>query len=293
MPLKKLVDDLAHPEVILHPDVYDKLLARLKVRYESELTPELWKDLIRSYDEDDYTPQDFLDETNYIAQNVVDCYIKENNITTVDDVQAEWWAAELWDGSQSFWFEMSAVIAQNLNFIERLLENSKKEIEGLFPSCDKVFGDKATQFLIDLAFQHNLYDYTKIVKPHLVDMRRMLNISGQIVEEIFSSRIFERERMIGEIYRLLESFRREPSTEKTNYYQRFPAGKILLSGQFLANLRTLKGFRDPYSHGGSSDGGLEADFSKGIIALIEKQYGVLPTIYRLLAGKKPNELRSH
>ena len=153
----------------------------------------------------------------------------------------------------------------------------------MFPATDKVFGEKASHFLIDLAFQVNVYDYTKTVKPYLVDMRRMLNISGQIVEEIFSAKVLHQEKTIGEIYRLLESFIREPSEEKTAFYREFAAGKIMLSNQFLENLKTIRRFRDPYSHGASSDNTLETDFSKGIKALIDKRFGVLTTLYNLLS----------
>ncbi|HXG08089.1 MAG TPA: hypothetical protein VNI77_12275 [Nitrososphaera sp.] len=259
----------------------------MRTRYEKEVTPELWNDLLLSYKEDDHTPEDFLNETNRIARDVIDEYVAENKIQTADDFQLESWAEDLWEESQSFWSEISDVIERNINFVSKLTDSAKKEIHGLFPQSDKTFGEKATQLLIDLAFQANLYSYTKITKPYLVDMRRMVNISGQIVEEILSHKIFGREMIIGEIYRLLDSFNKESSPEKLSFFKRFPNGKLLLSKHFLTNLKIVWKARDPYSHGASPDQKIDDDFPNCVRALIDKNTGVLPTLYKLLNDTKP------
>jgi hypothetical protein len=282
MTLTDLLQHLARPRVLLHPDIKSKLLHNLRTRYEQEVTPELWNDLLRSYKDDEHTPEDFLNETNRIAREVIDAYVKEHQIETADEYQLESWASDIWDESQSFWSEISDVIERNIDFVSKLTESAKKEIESLFPLSVKMFGDKATQLLVDLAFQANLYGYTKITKPYLVDMRRMVNISGQIVEEIFSNRVFGKEMIIGEIYRLLDSFNKEPGPEKVSFFKRFPNGKILLSKHFLTNLKIVWKARDPYSHGASPDQSIDNDFLNCVRALIDNKTGVLPTLYSLL-----------
>lgn len=287
MSLADLLQHFARPRVFLHPDIKSKLLAKLRIRYEEEVTPELWNDLLRSYREDDYTPEDFLNETNRIARDVVDAYVNENRIQTADEYQIQSWAEDLWDESQSFWSEISHVIEQNIDFVSKLTESAKKEIDSLFPLSDRFFGDKATQLLIDLAFQANLYGYTKITKPYLVDMRRMVNVSGQIVEEILSHKVFAKEMIIGEIYRLLDSFNKESGPEKVLFFKRFPNGRLLLSKHFLTNLKVVWKARDPYSHGASPDQTIDVDFPNCVRALIDKNTGVLPTLYKLLNENKP------
>lgn len=214
---------------------------------------------------------------------MVDIYVRENSILTADEYLRESWAEEIWDESQSFWYEISEAIKPNIDFVGKLIESAKKEIDSLFPLCDKVFGEKATQLLVDLAFQSNLYDYTKISKPDLVDMRRMVNIAGQIVEEILSHTIFDKELTIGELYRLLDSFNKELGPEKVAFFKKFPAGSILLTKPFLSNLKIVKQARDPSSHGASADDTIADAFYESLRALIEKHTGVLPTLYKLLS----------
>ncbi len=287
MSLDGWLQRFARPRVLLHPNIKSKLLARLRTRYEEEVTPELWNDLLRSFREDDYTAEDFLNETNRIARDVVDAYVKENQIQTADEYQVQSWAEDLWDESQSFWSEISDVIERNIDFVSTLTESAKKEIDSLFPLSDKIFGVKATQLLIDLAFQADLYGYTKITKPYLVDMRRMVNVSGQIVEEILSHKVFGMEMIIGEIYRLLDSFNKESGPEKVSFFKKFPNGKLLLSKHFLTNLKVVWKARDPYSHGASPDQTIDDDFPNCVRALIDKKTGVLPILYKLLSENKP------
>jgi hypothetical protein len=269
--------------LILHPSVRNTLLEKLKHRFKDEVTPEMWYDLQRSYDDHDHTAELFIIKTQDMAREIVGDYFKDNK--TIDDIQIQLWMEELWDDSQSFWSELSEIINKNLNFIGTLIERSKTEIESLFPKSDAIFGEKATQFLIDLAFQSNVYDYTKVSKPHLVDMRRMLNIAGQIVEEIFSSKIFCEEHTIGEIYRKLESFNHSDGSDKTDYFRKYPNGNILLRKPFLDNLKTVRRIRDPYSHGASSDTTIEDDLPTSFSALLNKQNGVLSVLYILLERK--------
>lgn len=283
MPLTELIlHGISQRKIILHPDIKAKLLGKLRTRYEEEITPELWNDLLRSYREEGYFPENFLTETNRIAEDVVNIYAQENNIRTTDSRQLQVWAEEIWDESQSFWSEISDTIERDLDFVGRLIENSKKEIDTLFPQSDKVFGEKATQFLIDLAFQANLFGYTKVTKPYLVNIRRMINIAGQIVEEIISRRILDKEMNIGEIERLLYSFKKRKSLEKIAYFKKFPNGNILLAKGFLENLKVIRKARNSYSHGASLDQTIADDFPNCIQSLIDKQAGVLPTLYKLL-----------
>lgn len=280
-----ILHNLSQRKIVLHPNIREKLLAILRSRFEEEVTAELWNDLLRSYKEDDHYPEDFLNETNHIARNVVDTYAQENSIQTADSYQLQAWAEELWDESQSFWSEISETIERDINFISRLIESSKKEIDTLFPLSDKVFGEKATQFLIDLAFQANLYGYTKITKPYLVNMRRMINIAGQIVEEIISRRILDKEMNIGEIEGLLNSFNKEKSPEKAAYFKKFSNGKALLAKVFLENLKVIRKARNSYSHGASTNQAIDNDFPNCLRSLIDPQTGVLPTLYKLLNEK--------
>jgi hypothetical protein len=280
MPLK-LPPEFMGPRIILHPEMKAKLFDLLRKRYEEEVTPDSWNDLITSY-KDDHVPEDFLNATNSIARDVVEKYIQENNIPIAGNRQIDDWADEIWDESQSFWGEISEVIKQNIDFTAKLINDSKKEIDEMFPSADNIFGVKATQLLIDLSFQNGVYGYTKVCNPSVVDIRRMINIAGQIVEEIFSTKVFNKELIIGEIYRLLDSFRRESSQEKSEFYNIHKNGKHLRSNEFMDNLKIVRNIRNSYSHGASTDQSQDDDFSKCVHALLFNKESVLSTLYKFI-----------
>jgi hypothetical protein len=266
----------------------DKLLAILRKKYEQEVTPDIWNDLIMSY-KDDHVPEDFLTATNSIARDVVEKYIQENNITGAGKDQIDDWTEEIWDESQSFWGELSEPIKQNIDFIAKIIIDSKKEINELFPSADKIFGMKATQLLIDLSFQYNIYGYTKVCNPSVVDVRRMINIIGQMVEEIFATNIFNQELIIGAIYSLLYSFTgKQPSDEKSEFYNKHKNAKHLLSHGFMENLKIVRNMRNSYSHGASTDQNQDDDFSNCVNALLFNKFSVLSTLYQFINEQERN-----
>lgn len=276
------------PRIILHPEMKDKLFALLRKRYEEEITPEIWNDLLKSY-EDEHVPEDFLNATNSIAEDVVEKFIQENNITA-EKHQIDSWAEEIWDESQSFWGELSEPIKQNIDFTAKLINDSKKEIDEMFPFADKLFGMKATQLLLDLSFQYSIYGYTKVCNPSVVDVRRMINIMGQIVEEIFATNVLNKELTIGAIYQLLFSFSgKQPSNEKSEFYNKHKNAKHLLSHDFMENLKIVRNMRNLYSHGASADQSQDNDFLGCVRALLFNKASVLSTLYQFIKEQMGNE----
>jgi hypothetical protein len=60
--------------LILHPEVRNKLLEKLKQRFKDEVTPEMWYDLQYSYDDHDHTVEFFITETQRMAKEIVGDY---------------------------------------------------------------------------------------------------------------------------------------------------------------------------------------------------------------------------
>ncbi len=282
--IELLKNSYREAKVIIHPQIKEQLHKKIRMQYESLITPELWNDLLRSYNEEEHNPEDFLSESDSITRSIVVEYFKLNNIQFNDEL-VDYWTETLWEESQSYWSELSENIKQNINFVSSLVEKAKSEIAESYPDYDRILGEKASQFLVDMIFQLFLYRYTVVVKPAVVDFRRMLNISGQIIEEIFSFKILKRASTIGEIYLELLSYQKEKSIERDLFYKNNPDGSMFLSKIFLENLKVLKKYRNQSSHGGSPDDSLENDFNLGIKALFDEKYGVITTIYNYLKKK--------
>lgn len=253
------------------PELKDKMLMDIRLKLKTDIEPSLW----RLYLGDDPNCE-FPSACYDVIYDIVDEYFPENQ--DFRDQLAE----ELFDESQEFWFEISDEFKSKLIFIDNLLLSASKQIETFFPRCNEIFGDSATQLLIDLVFQYELFGYTKKRKSQTVDFRRMINISGQIIEDIFSHRIFNKQLIIGEIIRTLEPFTNKGGLERERFFKEISHAKILLQKDFFNNLKRIKKLRDKYSHGGTDDKEEDDDLKNCLILLLKEREGILPILYQNL-----------
>lgn len=277
------------------PELREAMLAEIKNRLSTDIEPSLWKahfdnensgglGLLREPTEDE---QKFLEDSFRIVDSVIGEFIETNRLAKLTTKQRQYLHESLFEESQAFWYEHIKDLQPAFSFIEHILGIAQREIEELFPDCQRVFGPMAKSLLVDLDFQHEFYLYARVAKPDLVDLRRMINISGQIVEAIFFCKFFPKEELnLRQIREKLKGFRDATNKNRTTFFGSFPKGRLLQSDNFLGSLSTVKDLRDTYSHGGSSKQVSDDDFENCIRALIDNKIGVLPKLYEVLRDLK-------
>ena len=268
---QSLVDSV---QINILPELREKMLNEIKDRLR-HLEPELW----RLYIGDD-PDAEFPNAAWSITEEVVGEYMKVS-----DSVKREI-SDTLMDESQDLWYEVSKEIRGKIDFIDKLIKDSNEEIEKYFNNCQLVFGDTAAQLLTDLAFQYNIHSFTRSAKPELIDYKRMINICGQAIEDIFCKKIFCRPQTIGEIYRELSAYTsRTGSQERELFFNRISYGKIIIGKHFLERLNRVYTLRNKYSHGNDTPTDPENDFRDCVRAMLEEKYGILHVLYDCLAVK--------
>lgn len=269
--------------VHLLPELRQAILADIKDRYASQIEPSLWKAHFDDADED----QEFLNATSGIVDSVIEEFTETKRLAKLSEKQRQYLSESLWEESQGFWYEHIEQLRLVFSFIEHILGIAQREIEELFPNSERVFGPMTKSLLVDLDFQHEFYRYARVAKPDLIDLRRMINISGQIVESISFAKVFPKEELtLGSILKRLKDYRDSSNRDRRAFFARLPKGNLLQSKEFIGSLSTLLDLRNTYSHGGSSKQATDDDFRRSIIALIDKKIGVLPKLYEALKDVK-------
>ena len=276
MNLSDLLSSLETAPIEVIPELRERILAEIRQRYSDEIDPELWKAYFENNDEDQRL-QEFLDGTNSIVDQAI-----EKHLGVLPDKNFRYLQERLWEESQSFWYEQEVNLQPIFNFLEHLHRKAENAIYNSFPKFDDAFGPMAHSLLVDLCFQAELSRYSKVTKPSLVDLRRMINIAGQIVESIFFSQIFKRELTLGGIIELLDSFRDSTNANRRPFFAKLKNGNLLTTRTFLKGLRTIQKQRNDYSHGWSEGQDVEDDFQQCMDALIGERGGVLTVLYEVL-----------
>ncbi len=266
-----LVDWRNRTPVDILPELRTKMLTEIKERYLSDLNPEMW----RMYLGDD-PDCEFPTACYEIIGDVID-----NNMNVNHHVK-EQIREELFEESQTFLYEISPEVKEKIDFVDKLVKDSILEIEVDFPGCKDVFGESATQLLVDLAFQYRVYSYTRSAKSDMADYKRMINICGQIVEDIFCTIILLKPNNIGELERELREYTVSGGEMRESFFKKIPYGKRLINPHFLNRLRRVARLRNEYSHGTDIPVNPEEDFRECIGALFEKKYGILDILYDCL-----------
>lgn len=282
MALSKLFLQSFKPATPLHilPELRAAMLADVTNRYTNEIEPATWK----AFSEDSDKQYQFLNATSAIVDSVIDDFISKGKLAKLSDIHREHLQESLWYESQAFWYAHIEELRLVFSFVEKMLASASNEIQGLFPDSQRVFGPLASALLTDLAFQHELWGYARVAKPDLVDLRRMINISGQIVESIFYSKIFNEDLQLVKILVRLKGLRDQGNPERREFLDRFPKGTMLQSKDFLSSLDKLRELRNAYSHGGSSQEVTDDNLRDCVVALLDDKVGLLPRLYELLQG---------
>jgi hypothetical protein len=122
-----------------------------------------------------------------------------------------------------------------------------------------------------------------LAKPDLIDLRRMINVCGQIVESVFYSRLFPEEPLaFGQIFNKLKTLKNPDSIESISFLSRFKNGNLIINEEFRSSLNVLMEKRNKYSHGWSACADIEDDFNQCVKALLGKSSGVLKILYDIL-----------
>lgn len=273
MSLLKLIE----PSIPTHllPEIERAVLQEVRQRYRNQIDPELWKAQFDSESQGEFS-EDFISESIDIVEKVLSEFTQAGKIARLPPKQLEYIREVVWEKSHSYWYEYAPELNSALTFIDRVHQSSRKEIEQLFPNCAKFFGPNAQSLLIDLSLQYEFYRYSKISKPDLFDLRRMINISGQIIESIFAVKVFSEEDLrLGIILDKLSKSRKSPNSFLRNLSKH-------QSSQFLDNFNIVNRIRNKYSHGTSDQQNIEEDFHNCIAALIADKGGLLFTLYHIL-----------
>lgn len=275
MALKSLLESWDHRKSItILPELRTKMLCDIRDRYRSDIRPEKWR-LYFGEDPNCEFPEACLD----IIHDVVEKSMKVSETVRSHIVEM------LFDESQSFWYEISEDFKYRIDFIDKLVNDAVMEIEKYFPGSSHVFGESATQLLIDLAFQNNVNSYTRPTKSDFADTKRMINFCGQIIEDIFCKKIFLKPMTIGEIYRELNEHTKTGGTQREIYFKQIPYAKDLLDKYFLERMKLVAKLRNNYSHGTEIPTDPVNDLYNCIKSLFEDHYGILNVLYRSLNNK--------
>jgi len=280
MTLRDLIQNQPSCRVLLHPALHEAIMAEIKLQFRERINPTLWQSHIAADAGDLDDDSMFLSETNQIVEEIIDKFIHDGRLAPLPDAEKSELAYELWDASQMYWWELSNEIKPILSFIERLFDKSKQAVDSSFPNAAESFGDIAEQLIIDFAFQSQLYEYTKISNRKLVDLRRMINIVGQIIESIFAAKILVKPYTIGQIHNILKKL---PSSRHFFSIDPLP----LTQETFLRNLEILKDVRNEYSHGLTNQSSIEDDFSRCVEALVAEPEGLLSILYNDVLNQDP------
>ena len=275
MSLKSLLEEWRYQTPVnILPELREKMLNEIKERYRNVLDPEIW----RLYLSDD--PEcEFPTGCHEIISDVIKKHLNLNETLALE------LANELFDESEAFCYEVSIEVKDKIDFVDRLIGEANLEIESYFPDCKNAFGDSATQLLVDLAFQYRVCSYSKSVKSELADIKRMINICGQVVEDIFCMRVFLKPKKIGDISRELNAYTtRNGSGDRETFFRQIPFGKKLIGAQFLQRLRRIARLRNDYSHGTTSPADPKTDFFECVQALLEQRSGILFVLYDCISG---------
>lgn len=261
--------------ISIHPDLRSKLLQQIRTRYKEELEPRIWRL---------YLTEDPSNEFPLACYTIIKDVLRKQ-INSPDDVTSAL-SDELFDASQEYFGEISPEFQLNLNFVDTLINKSEVEIGMLFPDCGMVFGDSATTLLNDLAFQNRVYQYKISSDLNLADVRRMINISGQVVEDIFSKKIVFDQWMLGEISGRLKNFTKGGGADREEFFRKVPFGKALLGKHFIERIHRLNDLRRKYSHGATDATNYADDFDECIRVLLEDKFGILQMLYQHLSTRK-------
>jgi len=270
--------DLLQPTIPTHllPEIERAVLIEVRERYRNQIEPEIWKAQFDSESQGEYS-QEFMDTSFEIVENVLSDFSKAGRIARLMPRQLEYVRDVVWEKAQSYWYEYAPELNSALSFIDRVYQSSRKEIEQLFPDCEGVFGANANSLLVDLSFQYEFYRFSKISKPDLFDLRRMINISGQIVESVFAAKIFPNDDLrLGKILDRLSKSRKSSDS----FLAKLSKNQASV---FLANLDSVNTIRNKYSHGTSDQKNIEQDFIKCLTALIAEGNGLLQSLYGILS----------
>jgi hypothetical protein len=271
--------DIFEPPIrtYLLPEIEGAVLAEVRERYRNAIDPEIWKAQFDLESQGDYS-QEFMDTTYDIVENVLSDFIKAGRIARLIPKQLEYVRDIIWEKAQSYWYEYAPELNSVLSFIDKVHQSSRKEIDELFPDCENIFGPNAYSLLIDLVFQYEFYRFSKISKPDLFDLRRMINISGQIVESIFAAKVFQGEDLrLGRILDKLSKSRKDTDS----FLSKLSKSE---ASKFCKNLDLVNSIRNIYSHGTSDQKNIEENFQKCITALIAPENGLLISIHRILSN---------
>lgn len=275
MSLLKLIE----PPIQTHllPELENAVLNEVRNRYRNQINPELWKAHFDSDAEGEFS-EDFINESIDIVEKILADFIQVGRIALLPPKHLEFVRETIWEKSQAYWYEYAPELESALSFIDRVSQSARREIDEMFPYCDNVFGPMAHSLLVDLSFQYEFYRFSKISKPDLIDLRRMINISGQIIESIFAMKIFPCEDLrLGKILDRLSKSRKDPDAFLADLSKDE-------ASQFLRNLDTLNTTRNKYSHGTSNQENIDKDFQNCIATLIADKTGILMILYRFLKG---------
>lgn len=281
MNLADLLSSFETAPIEIIPELREKILAEIRQRYFDEIDPEQWKAYFENKEEDQRLGE-FLDGTSSIVDETIEKYLG-----VLPAKNSRYLQGILWEESQSFWYEQEANLQPIFNFIEHLHTKCENAIYNSFPKFDEAFGPMAHSLVVDLGFQAELSRYSKVTKPNLVDLRRMINIAGQIVEAIFFSQIFKKEGTLSDIIKTLDSFTDKTNTDRLPFFKTFKHGNLLTSKNFLNALRTIRNKRNDYSHGWLDSQHVEEDFQKCMDALVAERIGVLTVLYQVLRQSEP------
>jgi hypothetical protein len=274
--LTDLLSSFETVPIELIPELRAKILNEVRQRYLDEIDPELWKAYFENDDVDNRL-QDFLGYTNTIVEQTIRKYLG-----SLPDKNFRYLLETLWDESQVVWLEQEVNLKPIFDFLGFLHRKAQKVIDESFPKFEEVFGNMAHSLLLDLCFQSLLSRYSKVTKPNLVDLRRMINIAGQIIEAIFFFQIFMEEKTLGDIIKTLK----KPSDKDIDLFSKYKKRNILGDSTFIKALRTIQMKRNDYSHGWSDGQTVENDYQQCVNALINEPDGVLRLLYTVLDNRE-------
>jgi hypothetical protein len=276
--------ELLKPSIPVYvlPFARQKMLSEIRKRYFEEIDPEVWK-VYFDNDSNDDRWQECVEAVFKIVGETINKSISSGDLASLPKPQFDYLRDSLWEESQSFWHEYAKDLEQILDFADRMHKSAINEIAELFPNTKDVFGPMAYSLLVDLSFQYEFYRYSKLAKPDLFDLRRMINICGQIVESIFYSKLFpESPLAFGQIFDRIKPLKNIESIESKSFLSRFTKGALLVEDEFLYSLGNIKDIRNKYSHGWTENTDLEVDFRKCITALLGEPFGVLIYLYKII-----------
>jgi hypothetical protein len=277
-----LIESLNPTPIYVFPATRNMMLVEIRERYFNEIDPEVWKVYFDNDNNDDRF-EECIESIFNIVEETINKFVSEGHIAPLPSPQFGYLRDSLWEESQSFWHEYSKDLTSILNIADRMHKVAQKEINELFPEAERIFGSMATSLLIDLSFQYEFYRYSKLAKPDLIDLRRMVNVCGQIVESVFYAKLFPEEPLaFGQIFNKLKILKNPDSVESISFLSRFKNGNLIIKEEFRSSLSVLMEKRNKYSHGWSECADIEDDFRQCVNALLGKSSSVLTILYDIL-----------